>query len=110
MRERAAKRRARGSPAGDPGFTLAVRAGDELVFTTDPSVAAAGDAERVYVDYADIGVTLKPGDLILTGTPGGVGVFRKPPLFLKDGDVVTCEIDGLGKVTNMVRACKRAKL
>ena len=48
---------ARGSPAGDPGFTLAVRAGDELVFTTDPSVAAAGGAERVYVDYADIDVT-----------------------------------------------------
>lgn len=56
------------------------------------------------ISYASRYFTLKPGDLILTGTPGGVGVFRKPPLFLKDGDVVTCEIDGLGKVTNKVAA------
>ena len=56
------------------------------------------------ISYASRYFTLKPGDLILTGTPGGVGVFRKPPLFLKDGDVVTCEIDGLGKVTNKVTA------
>ena len=56
------------------------------------------------IAYASRFFTLKPGDLILTGTPGGVGVFRKPPLFLKDGDVVTCEIEGLGRVTNRVRA------
>lgn len=51
-------------------------------------------------------VTLKPGDLILTGTPPGVGCFRKPQLWLKDGDVVTCEIDGIGAITNKVRAVK----
>lgn len=48
-------------------------------------------------------VTLKPGDIILTGTPPGVGCFRKPPLFLKDGDVVTCEIDGIGAISNTVK-------
>jgi len=48
-------------------------------------------------------VTLKPGDIILTGTPPGVGCFRNPPLFLKDGDVVTCEIDGIGAITNTIR-------
>lgn len=47
--------------------------------------------------------TLKPGDIILTGTPPGVGFCRKPPLLLKDGDVVTCEIDGIGAITNKVR-------
>ncbi|XP_063304692.1 fumarylacetoacetate hydrolase domain-containing protein 2 [Pelobates fuscus] len=47
-------------------------------------------------------VTLKPGDLFLTGTPPGVGVFRKPPVFLKAGDVVDCEIDELGVISNQV--------
>jgi 2-keto-4-pentenoate hydratase/2-oxohepta-3-ene-1,7-dioic acid hydratase in catechol pathway len=47
--------------------------------------------------------TLKPGDLIFTGTPGGVGVFRKPPLFLKAGDEVVCTIGGLGSVRNRVQ-------
>jgi 2-keto-4-pentenoate hydratase/2-oxohepta-3-ene-1,7-dioic acid hydratase in catechol pathway len=49
-------------------------------------------------------ITLQPGDIILTGTPPGVGCFRKPPLWLKAGDVVTCEIDGIGAITNTVVA------
>lgn len=49
-------------------------------------------------------VTLKPGDLILTGTPPGVGCFRKPPLWLKPGDVVECEIDEIGCISNTVLA------
>lgn len=52
--------------------------------------------------------TLKPGDLIFTGTPGGVGVFRKPPMFLKDGDDVVCEIDGIGRIQNRVQAVRSA--
>ena len=40
--------------------------------------------------------TLEPGDLIFTGTPPGVGMARKPPVWLKPGDVVEVEIDGLG--------------
>lgn len=46
--------------------------------------------------------TLKPGDVVITGTPPGVGVFRKPPEFLKKGDVVTCEIDEIGSITNKI--------
>jgi len=46
--------------------------------------------------------TLLPGDLILTGTPPGVGVFQKPPFFLKRGDVVECEIDGIGLIRNEI--------
>jgi 2-keto-4-pentenoate hydratase/2-oxohepta-3-ene-1,7-dioic acid hydratase in catechol pathway len=47
-------------------------------------------------------VTLEPGDLILTGTPAGVGVFRDPKLSLKPGDVVEVEIDGIGVLRNHV--------
>ena len=47
--------------------------------------------------------TLLPGDVILTGTPHGVGVFRDPPVFLKSGDVVEVEIEGLGRLSNPVR-------
>jgi 2-keto-4-pentenoate hydratase/2-oxohepta-3-ene-1,7-dioic acid hydratase in catechol pathway len=46
--------------------------------------------------------TLEPGDLIFTGTPPGVGMARKPPVFLKDGDVVEVEIEGLGLLRNTV--------
>ena len=47
--------------------------------------------------------TLEPGDIISTGTPHGVGVFRTPKVFLKDGDVVTAEIAGIGQLENTVR-------
>lgn len=49
-------------------------------------------------------MTLKPGDLILTGTPPGVGVGRKPQRFLKAGDIVTAEIEGLGQMRHEVIA------
>jgi len=48
-------------------------------------------------------MTLEPGDVILTGTPGGVGVARDPQVFLKDGDVVRIEIDGIGALENKVK-------
>lgn len=47
-------------------------------------------------------VTLETGDVISTGTPSGVGVFRSPPVFLEPGDRVRCEIDGIGSVENPV--------
>lgn len=48
------------------------------------------------------GITLLPGDVIATGTPSGVGLGFDPPRFLKPGDVVTVEIEGLGRLTNPV--------
>jgi 2-keto-4-pentenoate hydratase/2-oxohepta-3-ene-1,7-dioic acid hydratase in catechol pathway len=56
------------------------------------------------ISFASQTVTLEPGDLILTGTPAGVGVFRKPPRLLQPGDVVTIEIEGIGSLTNPVVA------
>lgn len=55
------------------------------------------------IAYASQGTTLEPGDLIPTGTPFGVGFSRKPPVFLKDGDVCECEVERIGKIRNRVR-------
>lgn len=54
------------------------------------------------LEFASRFFTLRPGDLILTGTPPGVGCFRKPPLWLKSGDVVTVGVEGIGEITNTV--------
>jgi 2,4-didehydro-3-deoxy-L-rhamnonate hydrolase len=56
------------------------------------------------ISYASRTMTLEPGDLILTGTPAGVGVFRDPPRLLRPGDEVTIEIAGIGALTNPVVA------
>ena len=53
--------------------------------------------------YLSAGVTLEPGDVIATGTPGGVGMSREPPRFLRDGDTVEIYIEGVGTLTNPVR-------
>ena len=47
-------------------------------------------------------ITLEPGDVIATGTPSGVGVFRDPPVFLQPGDSVRCEVEGIGSVENPI--------
>jgi 2-keto-4-pentenoate hydratase/2-oxohepta-3-ene-1,7-dioic acid hydratase in catechol pathway len=49
------------------------------------------------------GLTLEPGDILATGTPSGVGYAMDPPHWLKDGDIVTCEIEGIGQLSNTVR-------
>ncbi len=64
---------------------------DQLVFTP-----------HALVEHASRHTTLFPGDIIVTGTPGGVGEFRDPPRFLTPGDVITVEIEGIGRLTNPV--------
>lgn len=54
------------------------------------------------IEYLSTAFTLEPGDLIATGTPEGVGMAMEPPRFLKPGDVVRCEIDGIGAIENRV--------
>jgi len=66
---------------------------DDLLFDVPALIA---DASRIF--------TLQPGDLIATGTPGGVGAASDPKRFLKDGDVVEVSIDGLGALSNRVAA------
>ena len=68
--------------------------------------ASTGDLVFDPVDlvrYVSTIVTLRPGDLIATGTPGGVGHARKPPRYLADGSVVVTEISGLGRLENQVQ-------
>jgi 2-keto-4-pentenoate hydratase/2-oxohepta-3-ene-1,7-dioic acid hydratase in catechol pathway len=55
------------------------------------------------IAYISRTITLEPGDLIATGTPAGVGVFRDPKILLQDGDEVSVEVQGLGTLTNPVR-------
>ncbi len=52
-------------------------------------------------------ITLRPGDVIATGSPAGVGSARKPPIFFKAGDVSVCTYEGIGTLTNPVVAERR---
>jgi 2-keto-4-pentenoate hydratase/2-oxohepta-3-ene-1,7-dioic acid hydratase in catechol pathway len=56
------------------------------------------------LSFLSTGMTLEPGDIIITGTPPGVGMARDPQLWMKPGDEVTIEIEGLGALTNPVEA------
>ena len=60
------------------------------------------DIDHVVAELSQ-GMTLKAGTIIATGTPAGVGMGMDPPQFLKPGDVVRCEIDGIGTLTNPVK-------
>lgn len=54
------------------------------------------------IEWLSKGMTLLPGDILATGTPAGVGFARTPPEFLKAGDVVECEIEGIGAIRNRI--------
>lgn len=56
------------------------------------------------IAFISASITLEPGDIIATGTPSGVGVFRDPPVFLQVGDRVRCEIEGIGSIENPIVA------
>jgi acylpyruvate hydrolase len=57
---------------------------------------------RALVDFIAEAITLEPGDLILTGTPSGVGMAMDPPSYLARGDVVRCEVEGLGVIEHAI--------
>jgi len=75
------------------GQTMQESSTSQLIFGVDELIA-----------YISQVFTLEPGDLIFTGTPPGVGMARKPPVWLKPGDTVEIEIDHLGTLTNSVVA------
>ncbi len=54
------------------------------------------------LEWLTMGTTLEPGDVVSTGTPAGIGYFRKPQVFLQPGDVCELEIDGIGRLVNPV--------
>jgi len=83
----------------DP-HNLAIRCTVNDVVLQDSTTAEMIFRVDQLIEFISHAFTLLPGDVIVTGTPDGVGVFRSPQVFLKDGDVVTVEIEGLGQLTN----------
>jgi acylpyruvate hydrolase len=82
------------------GFEVRGYVNGELVQRGHTRTLVFGPARLL--SYISQFTTLRPGDLVLTGTPGGVGMGMKPPRFLQDGDTITTEIDGIGRLENRV--------
>jgi acylpyruvate hydrolase len=84
-------------------------AGVDVLCRINGEQVQRGNTSTLVFDAADLlayvstFATLRPGDLVLTGTPGGVGVARDPQRFLADGDVLETEICGIGTLRNTVR-------
>lgn len=57
----------------------------------------------VLIELISVAITLEPGDVIITGTPGGVGAARKPPVYMQPGDIFEVEIEGIGVLSNSVQ-------
>ena len=68
--------------------------------TTDDLIFSVADL----VSHLSVGMTLEPGDLIVTGTPSGVGFARDPQVFMKPGDVCEIEVEKIGLLRNSVVA------
>jgi acylpyruvate hydrolase len=88
-------------PKGCLGLRLQTRLNGQVVQSAliDDMVFSVASLVSILSGF----MTLVPGDVIVTGTPSGVGVARKPQLFMKDGDVCEVEIDGIGILSNPVR-------
>jgi 2-keto-4-pentenoate hydratase/2-oxohepta-3-ene-1,7-dioic acid hydratase in catechol pathway len=87
----------------DP-HTLAIRARVNGITMQDSHTGKMIFRVPELIEFISASITLEPGDIIATGTPEGVGAFRKPPVFLKSGDVVEVEIEELGVLRNPVVA------
>ena len=83
------------TPAGGPDAGREIRVQDGRTSDMVFSVAEL-------ISFISATITLEPGDLLITGTPSGVGVFRDPPVFLAPGDVVRVEVEGIGSLTNPI--------
>src|SRR5215211_3128988 len=95
----------------DPGAGLAIRSwripGEGPDAGTPALMQDGNTSDMLFavprlISYISRHITLEPGDLVITGTPAGVGVFRDPPVFLEPGDRVRCEIEGIGMVENPI--------
>jgi 2-keto-4-pentenoate hydratase/2-oxohepta-3-ene-1,7-dioic acid hydratase in catechol pathway len=87
-------------PSGAQGLSICTRVNGEVVQRSNTSELIFGVASLV--SQISVAMALEAGDVILTGTPAGVGVSRTPPLFLKPGDICEVEIEGIGTLRNGV--------
>ena len=88
-------------PDGLAGLTLTTRLNGKLMQTGEVNDLIF-PVEKLVVLLSEC-LTLEPGDVVVTGTPSGVGYARKPPVWMKPGDTVDVEIEGLGKLTNTIQ-------
>lgn len=88
-------------PPGATGLDIACRLNGETVQSSNTDMMMFPVVETLV--YITEGITLEPGDIILMGTPSGVGHARKPPLWMKDGDVVEIEIEKVGLLRNPIK-------
>lgn len=88
-------------PPGCTGLQLQTRLNGEVMqnTSTDDMVFPVATAISILTEA----MTLEPGDLLATGTPSGVGYARTPPVWMKDGDTVEVEIEGIGILSNPVK-------
>lgn len=87
----------------DPGkLNISLRLNGQTMQDSNTSNLVFGVQELI--SFLSQAITLEPGDVIATGTPGGVGTSRKPQVFLKAGDVVAVEVEGVGVLENPVVA------
>ena len=87
---------------GDPqALAISCRVGERVL--QDASTADMYFGVAAIISYCSQAFRLEPGDVIATGTPGGVGIFRDPPVLLGDGDEVVVEIERIGRLSNTCR-------
>lgn len=88
-------------PEAARGLKIECRLNGETVQSSNTDMMIFPVVETLV--YITEGLTLEPGDIVLMGTPSGVGHARKPPLWMRDGDVVEVEIEGIGTLRNPVK-------
>lgn len=89
-------------PEGGAGLKIETRLNGEVMQNSNTKHLIFD--VRKLVSLISVAMTLEPGDVIVTGTPSGVGAARKPPVFMKPGDVCEIEIEGIGTLKNPVVA------
>jgi len=89
-------------PDGGAGLKIETRLNGEVMQSSNTKHLIFD--VRKLVSLISIAMTLEPGDIIVTGTPSGVGAARKPPVFMKPGDICEIEIEGIGTLKNPVVA------
>lgn len=88
-------------PPGASGLRIQGRLNGQVMQDSRTDLLIFGVAELI--ELISVVMSLEPGDVIVTGTPGGVGAARKPPVFMQPGDVFEVEIEGLGVLSNPIQ-------
>jgi acylpyruvate hydrolase len=87
-------------PPGGKGLKIQARLNGQVMQSENTGNMIFPVAETIA--YITQGMTLEPGDIIMTGTPSGVGAARKPPVWMKNGDVCEIDIEGIGVLSNPI--------